>query len=138
MMFCKTNVPTSLVPPDPSHVNCMVEMSSHQHSGRCPVELHSCLGNDHALICCVQAWQTLVELPPRVWMESVQLVYDYFCERTPRSFVEARDTSVVWNYRYAGVHGLPIQQCLSLYCLSICLLKLPILPSPLTAALGDH
>ena len=49
-----------------------------------------------------QAWQTLVELPPRVWMESVQLVYDYFCERTPRSFVEARDTSVVWNYRYAG------------------------------------
>ncbi|KAK9828321.1 hypothetical protein WJX74_008705 [Apatococcus lobatus] len=48
-----------------------------------------------------EAWQTLVELPPRVWMESVQLVYDYFCERTPRSFVEARDTSVVWNYRYA-------------------------------------
>ncbi|KAK9862009.1 hypothetical protein WJX84_008603 [Apatococcus fuscideae] len=48
-----------------------------------------------------EAWQTLVELPPRIWMESVQLVFDYFCERTPRSFVEARDTSVVWNYRYA-------------------------------------
>ena len=34
-------------------------------------------------------------------MESVQLVFDCFCERTPRSFVEARETSVVWNYKYA-------------------------------------
>lgn len=34
-------------------------------------------------------------------MESVQLVFDYFCERTPRSFVEARETSLVWNYKYA-------------------------------------
>lgn len=42
------------------------------------------------------------ELPKKEWMESVQLVFDYFCERTPRSFVEARDTSVVWNYKYAG------------------------------------
>jgi trehalose 6-phosphate synthase/phosphatase len=37
------------------------------------------------------------------WMESVQLVFDYFCERTPRSFVELRETSVVWNYKYADV-----------------------------------
>lgn len=44
------------------------------------------------------------ELPKKEWMESVQLVFDYFCERTPRSFVEARDTSVVWNYKYAGQH----------------------------------
>lgn len=43
------------------------------------------------------------ELPKKEWMESVQLVFDYFCERTPRSFVEARDTSVVWNYKYAGL-----------------------------------
>lgn len=28
-------------------------------------------------------------------------MFDYFCERTPRSFVEARETSLVWNYRYA-------------------------------------
>jgi trehalose-6-phosphatase len=34
-------------------------------------------------------------------MESVQLVFDYFCERTPRSFVESRETSIVWNYKYA-------------------------------------
>ena len=45
------------------------------------------------------------EAPKREWMESVQLVFDYFCERTPRSFVEARDTSVVWNYKYAGEPG---------------------------------
>jgi hypothetical protein len=36
-------------------------------------------------------------------MESVQLVLDYFCERTPRSFVEVRDTSLVWNYKHADV-----------------------------------
>ena len=47
------------------------------------------------------------ELPKKEWMESVQLVFDYFCERTPRSFVEARDTSVVWNYKYAGQPGTP-------------------------------
>jgi trehalose-6-phosphatase len=28
-------------------------------------------------------------------------VFDYFCERTPRSFVETRETSLVWNYKYA-------------------------------------
>ncbi|KAL3135793.1 Trehalose-6-P synthase/phosphatase complex synthase subunit [Trebouxia sp. C0010 RCD-2024] len=48
-------------------------------------------------------WATMGELPKKEWMESVQLVFDYFCERTPRSFVEARDTSVVWNYKYADV-----------------------------------
>ena len=28
-------------------------------------------------------------------------MFDYFCERTPRSFVETRETSLVWNYKYA-------------------------------------
>ena len=37
------------------------------------------------------------------WAASVQLVFDYFCERTPRSFVESRETSLVWNYQYADV-----------------------------------
>jgi trehalose 6-phosphate synthase/phosphatase len=36
-------------------------------------------------------------------MESVQLVFDYFCERTPRSFVETRRTSLVWNYKHADM-----------------------------------
>lgn len=54
------------------------------------------------MLCVWQDWATMGELPKKEWMESVQLVFDYFCERTPRSFVEARDTSVVWNYKYAG------------------------------------
>lgn len=51
---------------------------------------------------CLQEWVALVDMPKMEWKESVNLVFDYFSERTPRSFVEARDTSVVWNYKYAG------------------------------------
>lgn len=50
----------------------------------------------------IQEWKLLFDHVHREWMESVQLVFDYFCERTPRSFVEARETSLVWNYKYAG------------------------------------
>ena len=50
----------------------------------------------------MQDWISLVDKPKMEWKESVNLVFDYFCERTPRSFVESRDTSVVWNYKYAG------------------------------------
>jgi trehalose 6-phosphate synthase/phosphatase len=28
-------------------------------------------------------------------------VFNYFSERTPWSFVETRDTSVVWNYKFS-------------------------------------
>ena len=52
----------------------------------------------------------------REWMESVQLVFDYFCERTPRSFVETRGTSLVWNYKYAGGRGVPTEAILSRSC----------------------
>ena len=45
-------------------------------------------------------------------MESVRLVFDYFCERTPRSFVETRDSSVVWNYKYADVEFGRLQVCM--------------------------
>lgn len=48
-------------------------------------------------------WVALFDTINREWMEAVQLVLDYFCERTPRSFVETRETSLVWNYKYAGV-----------------------------------
>ncbi|XP_020532073.1 alpha,alpha-trehalose-phosphate synthase [UDP-forming] 1 isoform X2 [Amborella trichopoda] len=37
------------------------------------------------------------------WVESVELVFEYFTERTPRSYVETRETSLVWNYKYADV-----------------------------------
>ncbi|XP_031494237.1 alpha,alpha-trehalose-phosphate synthase [UDP-forming] 1-like [Nymphaea colorata] len=37
------------------------------------------------------------------WVESVQDVFDYFTERTPRSYVEVRETSLVWNFKFADV-----------------------------------
>ena len=44
---------------------------------------------------------SLVDVKKTDWMESVRLVFDYFCERTPRSFVESREASIVWNYKCA-------------------------------------
>ncbi|XP_068642525.1 alpha,alpha-trehalose-phosphate synthase [UDP-forming] 1-like [Aristolochia californica] len=37
------------------------------------------------------------------WVDSVKHVFEYFNERTPRSNVELRETSLVWNYKYADV-----------------------------------
>ncbi|KAK9153184.1 hypothetical protein Sjap_000664 [Stephania japonica] len=37
------------------------------------------------------------------WVDSVKHVFEYFTERTPRSHVELRETSLVWNYKYADV-----------------------------------
>jgi trehalose 6-phosphate synthase/phosphatase len=54
-------------------------------------------------------WTTLAESPGGDWKDSVQLVFEYFCERTPRSFVEQRGTSLVWNYKYADVEFGRIQ-----------------------------
>ena len=46
-------------------------------------------------------WHTLVEMSQLDWLESVQVVFEYFCERTPRSYVEIRETSLVWSYKYS-------------------------------------
>jgi trehalose 6-phosphate synthase/phosphatase len=54
-------------------------------------------------------WVTLLDAPVGEWIESVTLVFEYFCERTPRSFVEQRGTSLVWNYKYADVEFGRIQ-----------------------------
>merc|ERR1711977_812389 len=48
-------------------------------------------------------WELVVENVNLEWMESVQLVFDYFCERTPRSYVDTRETSLVWNCKYADI-----------------------------------
>lgn len=37
-----------------------------------------------------------------------QHVFEYFTERTPRSHFELRETSLVWNYKYAGSLSYPI------------------------------
>ena len=46
-------------------------------------------------------WMSTMESAHLEWLESVQSVFDYFCERTPRSFVERRETSLVWNYKFS-------------------------------------
>ncbi|XP_065861625.1 alpha,alpha-trehalose-phosphate synthase [UDP-forming] 1-like isoform X2 [Euphorbia lathyris] len=35
------------------------------------------------------------------WVDSVKHVFEYFRDRTPRSHFELRDTSLVWNFKYA-------------------------------------
>ncbi|GMH05570.1 hypothetical protein Nepgr_007410 [Nepenthes gracilis] len=35
------------------------------------------------------------------WVDSIKHVFEYFTERTPRSHCELRETSLVWNYKYA-------------------------------------
>lgn len=35
------------------------------------------------------------------WVPSVYHVFEYFKERTPRSTIDPRDISLVWNYKYA-------------------------------------
>ncbi|XP_048630255.1 alpha,alpha-trehalose-phosphate synthase [UDP-forming] 1-like [Brassica napus] len=37
------------------------------------------------------------------WVDSVKHVFKYFTERTPRSHFETRDTSLIWNYKYADI-----------------------------------
>ncbi|XP_045821718.1 alpha,alpha-trehalose-phosphate synthase [UDP-forming] 1-like [Trifolium pratense] len=37
------------------------------------------------------------------WVDSVKHVFEYFTERTPRSHFELRETSIIWNYKYADV-----------------------------------
>ena len=56
---------------------------------------------DHAGAPPGAGWVTCAEQAHLEWLESVQLVFDYFAERTPRSFVERRETSLVWNYKYS-------------------------------------
>ncbi|KAH1218272.1 Alpha,alpha-trehalose-phosphate synthase [UDP-forming] 1 [Glycine max] len=35
------------------------------------------------------------------WVDSVKHVFDYFTDRTPRSYFEEREASLVWSYRHA-------------------------------------
>nr|GMC82115.1 alpha,alpha-trehalose-phosphate synthase [UDP-forming] 1-like [Ipomoea batatas] len=41
------------------------------------------------------------------WVDSVKHVFEYFTERTPRAHFELRETSLVWNYKYAGDNPSP-------------------------------
>ncbi|KAJ9560776.1 hypothetical protein OSB04_005936 [Centaurea solstitialis] len=46
---------------------------------------------------------TMPEHSNMEWVDSVKHVFEYFTERTPRSHFEVRETSLVWNYKYADV-----------------------------------
>ncbi|XP_021726939.1 alpha,alpha-trehalose-phosphate synthase [UDP-forming] 1-like [Chenopodium quinoa] len=49
-------------------------------------------------------WKTTMpELLNLDWVPSVYHIFEYFKERTPRSTIELRDISVVWNYKYADI-----------------------------------
>ncbi|XP_057461661.1 alpha,alpha-trehalose-phosphate synthase [UDP-forming] 1 [Actinidia eriantha] len=37
------------------------------------------------------------------WVDSIKHVFEYFTDRTPRSHFEPRETSLVWNYKYADI-----------------------------------
>ncbi|XP_068310248.1 alpha,alpha-trehalose-phosphate synthase [UDP-forming] 1-like isoform X2 [Pyrus communis] len=43
------------------------------------------------------------------WVNSVEHVFEYFKERTPRSHYERRQTSLVWNYKYAGSRSVEVR-----------------------------
>ncbi|KAL6570557.1 threalose-6-phosphate phosphatase [Orobanche gracilis] len=46
---------------------------------------------------------TMPELLNMDWVDSVKHVLEYFTDRTPRSHFEERETSLVWNYKYADI-----------------------------------
>jgi len=56
-----------------------------------------------ALVGPIKDWIPVFDHLPSDWMDPVKLVFEYFCERTPRSFIETRETSLVWNFKYADV-----------------------------------
>jgi trehalose 6-phosphate synthase/phosphatase len=46
-------------------------------------------------------WAPLQPSPPAGWKERVQPVLEHFVDRTPGSFVEEKEYSLVWHYRMA-------------------------------------
>ncbi|KAF7836612.1 alpha,alpha-trehalose-phosphate synthase [UDP-forming] 1 isoform X7 [Senna tora] len=46
---------------------------------------------------------TMPDILNMEWVDSVKHVLEYFTERTPRSHFEERETTLVWNYKYAEV-----------------------------------
>ena len=55
--------------------------------------------------CLKREWEAMEEVENMdvMWKEHIKLVFDYFHERTPRSFVECREFSLVWNYKYSDL-----------------------------------
>lgn len=66
--------------------------------------------NGMFLRCTTGKWMTTMpEHLNMEWVDSLKHVFEYFTERTPRSHFEQRETSLVWNYKYADVEFGRIQ-----------------------------
>jgi trehalose 6-phosphate synthase/phosphatase len=44
---------------------------------------------------------SMIEQIDREWMETIRLVLQFYVDRTPRSFIETKNYSLVWHYRNA-------------------------------------
>ncbi|CAI0409282.1 unnamed protein product [Linum tenue] len=64
------------------------------------------LAAEHGMFLRLTKGEWMTTMPEHLnmeWVDSVKQVFEYFTERTPRSHIELRDTSLVWNYKYADV-----------------------------------
>ncbi|KDP34467.1 hypothetical protein JCGZ_11938 [Jatropha curcas] len=64
------------------------------------------LAAEHGMFLRLTKGEWMTTMPEHLnmeWVDSVKHVFEYFTERTPRSHYELRETSLVWNYKYADV-----------------------------------
>jgi len=87
---------------DPRNTIVVISGSERSVLDECFSEFNVWLAAENGMFLRHTAGEWMTTMPEHLnmeWVESVQLVFDYFCERTPRSFVESRETSLVWNYK---------------------------------------
>lgn len=46
-------------------------------------------------------WTTIIDVDELVWKQDVIPIMEYYCERTPGSFIEFKTASITWHYRLA-------------------------------------
>ncbi|XP_025015230.2 alpha,alpha-trehalose-phosphate synthase [UDP-forming] 1 [Ricinus communis] len=64
------------------------------------------LAAEHGMFLRLTKGEWMTTMPEHLnmeWVDSVKHVFEYFKDRTPRSHLELRETSLVWNYKYADV-----------------------------------
>ncbi|KAM1805271.1 hypothetical protein ACFX12_031044 [Malus domestica] len=69
-------------------------------------ELDMWLAAENGMFLRLTKGEWMTTMPEHVnmeWVNSVEHVFEYFKERTPRSHYERRQTSLVWNYKYADI-----------------------------------
>ncbi|KAL8507751.1 hypothetical protein ACS0TY_018337 [Phlomoides rotata] len=64
------------------------------------------LAAENGMFLCSTKGEWMTTMPEHLnmdWVDSVKQVIEYFTERTPRSHFDQRETSLLWNYKYADV-----------------------------------